>query len=34
MRVDKHQMAKIESKNNKAQKKSSFVWLGTCVIFR
>jgi small-conductance mechanosensitive channel len=32
MRVDKHQMAKIESKNNKAQKKSSFVWLGTYVI--
>lgn len=32
MRVDKHQMAKIERKNNKAQKKSSFVWLGTYVI--
>jgi len=32
MRVDKHQMDKIESKNNKAQKKSSFVWLGTYVI--
>lgn len=32
MKVDKNQMTKIESKNNKVQKKHSFVWLGTYVI--